>query len=105
VKILIDECVDWRLSRAITGHDVRSARQMGWASLKNGELLRQAGREFDVFLTVDRNLSFQQNIVALPIAVVVLTAKTNRLHDLLPLVPKLLSKLKDLHPGVVLLID
>ena len=101
MKILIDECIDWRLGRAITGHDVKTARQMGWASLKNGELLRQASREFDVFLTVDRNLSFQQNVITLPIAVVVLRARTNRLNDLIPLVPQFASVLLSLKPGEV----
>ena len=59
MKILIDECVDWRLSRDIVGHEVKTARQMGWSSIRNGELLGLAAAEFDVFVTVDRNLSFQ----------------------------------------------
>jgi hypothetical protein len=62
VKIFLDECVDWRLSRDIEGHDVKTARQMGWTSVKNGELLALASEQFDIFLTVDRNLSFQQNL-------------------------------------------
>jgi hypothetical protein len=60
VKVLLDECVDWRLARDIVGHDVKTARQMGWATIKNGELLALAANHFDVFVTVDRNLSFQQ---------------------------------------------
>ena len=52
---------------------------MGWAAIKNGELLASASRRFDAFVTVDRNLSFQQNVQALPIAIIVLYAKTNRL--------------------------
>jgi len=55
---------------------------MGWASVENGELLALASQKFDVFITVDRNLSFQQNLSGLPIAVVVLRAPTNRLSDL-----------------------
>jgi len=74
VKVLLDECVDWRLSRAIAGHDVKTAKQMGWASVKNGELLALASERFDVFVTVDRNLSYQQNVQAVPIAIVVLHA-------------------------------
>ena len=74
MKVLLDECVDWRLSRAIAGHDVKTAKQMGWASVKNGELLALASERFDVFVTVDRNLSYQQNVQALPIAIVVLHA-------------------------------
>ena len=62
MKVLLDECVDWRLSRSIVGHDVKTARQMGWSAIKNGELLTLASLAFDVFVTVDRNLSFQQNL-------------------------------------------
>jgi hypothetical protein len=66
---------------------------MGWSAISNGELLALAGREFDVFLTVDRNLAFQQNLPAFTVAVIVLQARTNRLADLLPLVPHLLAAL------------
>jgi hypothetical protein len=78
VRILLDECVDWRLSRDVIGHDVKTARQMGWATIKNGELLTLAAQQFDAFVTVDRNLSFQQNLAAFPIAIFVLRARTNR---------------------------
>jgi hypothetical protein len=104
VRILLDECVDWRLSRSIAGHEVKSARQMGWTAVKNGQLLALASDHFDVFVTVDRNLSFQQNAVALRIAVVVLRARTNRLADLLPLVPNLLTAIESAQPGLVTLV-
>ena len=99
MRIQLDECVDWRLARDISGHEVKTTHQMGWATIKNGELLAPAARDFDVFVTVDRNLAFQQNIDALPIPVVVLSAKANRLADLKPLVPGLLSVLANLRPG------
>jgi predicted nuclease of predicted toxin-antitoxin system len=105
VRILLDECVDWRLSRDIIGHDVKTARQMGWATIKNGELLALAAQQFDVFVTVDRNLSFQQNLTAFPIAVLVLRARTNRLADLRPLIPALLAALPTLKPGVAQLVE
>jgi hypothetical protein len=98
---LLDECIDWRLSRAILGHEVKSAHQMGWASIKNGELLALASDRFDVFVTVDRNLSFQQNLRNLRIAVIVLQARTNRLADLLPLVPNLIAAIASAKPGLV----
>jgi predicted nuclease of predicted toxin-antitoxin system len=101
VKVLLDECLDWRLARHIVGHEVKTARQMGWAAITNGELLRLAAEHFDVFVTVDRNLAFQQNLVVLTIPVVVLSAKTNRLADLQPLVPDLLEKIDVLRPGTV----
>ena len=98
MRILLDECIDWRLSRDIAGHDVKTARQMSWASIKNGELLALAADHFDVFVTVDRNLSFQQRLTSFPIAVVILHAKTNRLADLRHLVPTLLRALESVQP-------
>lgn len=91
MKVFLDECVDWRLARDIVGHDVKTARQIGWTTLKNGALLTLASQHFDVFVTVDRNLSFQQNLDSFSVAVVVLRAKSNRLADLKPLVPSLLA--------------
>ena len=101
MRIFLDECVDWRLSRDLIGHEVKSARQMGWTAIKNGELLTLASQQFDVFVTVDRNLSFQQNLTSLKIAVIVLEAKTNRLADLKTLVPKLLLSLQAVQPGTI----
>ena len=94
MRVLLDECIDWRLGRELASHEVKTARQMGWTTLKNGELLALASAQFDVFVTVDRNLSFQQDIVSFSIAVVVLQARTNRLADLRPLVPSLLSAIE-----------
>jgi hypothetical protein len=102
---LLDECVDWRLSRALTGHEVKSARQMGWSAIKNGELLELASERFDAFVTVDRNLAFQQNARSLSIPVIVLHAKTNRLADPLPLVPNLLTAIGSAKPGLVTTVD
>ena len=59
MRVLLDECVDWRLLRDLMGHDVKTARQMGWSEVKNGKLLRLTAGHFDVFVTVDRNLSFK----------------------------------------------
>ncbi len=100
MKVLLDECVDWRLARDIIGHDVKTARQMGWTTIKNGELLALASERFDVFVTVDRNLSFQQNLSSFSIAVLVLQAKSNRLADLKALVPRLLTAIAGVQPGV-----
>ncbi|HEY6833882.1 MAG TPA: DUF5615 family PIN-like protein [Pseudolabrys sp.] len=104
MRVFLDECIDWRLSRDIVGHDVKTARQMGWTAIKNGELLSLAAEQFDVFVTVDRNLSFQQHIADLRIAVIVLRSKSNRLADLRPLVPDLLAALGDTKVGRVMLV-
>jgi hypothetical protein len=71
---------------------------MKWTSLDNGELLRRAAESFDVVLTADQNIEFQQNLKTLPVAVVVLVAASNRLESLEPLVPELLRALETLQP-------
>ena len=74
---------------------------MGWAAVKNGDLLALASEHFDVFVTVDRNLSFQQNLKYHQIAVIVLHARTNRLADLRPLIPRMLAALRQVKAGTV----
>lgn len=99
MNLLLDECVDRRFAKELGAHFVKTVPQMGWATIKNGELLALAEREFDVFITVDRNLSFQQNLPNFNIAVLVLRARSNRLSDLKPLAPKVLSVLPTLTKG------
>jgi predicted nuclease of predicted toxin-antitoxin system len=101
VRILLDECLPRRLARELAGHDARTVPDAGWAGKRNGELLSLAQGKFDVFLTVDRNLSFQHEVHNYAVAVVVLHAKSNKLSDLRPLVPELLSKLHAAAPGEV----
>jgi hypothetical protein len=91
VRVLLDECLPKRLKRELVGHDVKTAPEMGWASKRNGELLALAVGHFDVFVTADRNLSYQQDVSAFDIAVIVLAARSNRLDDLRPVVPRLLE--------------
>jgi hypothetical protein len=101
VKILLDECIDQRFRKELLGHEVSTVQEAGWAGKKNGELLSLASNEYDVFLTVDRNLYFQQNIPKLKIAVLVLIARSNRLADLEPLAAEALSRLMMLKPGEI----
>ena len=96
MKLLLDECIDRRLAGTLAWHEVKTVPQMGWSGIKNGELLALAEETFDVFITVDRNLSFQQNLHKFNIAVLVLHAPSNRLADLRPLIPKVLSILPGL---------
>ena len=102
MRILLDECLPKRLKRDLVGHDARTVPEMGWASKRNGELLALAETAFDVFLTVDRNLSFQQDLGRLNVAVVVLVARSNRHSDLQPLIPELLGVLVGVAPGQLL---
>ena len=102
MRVLIGECLNWRLGRALTGHDAISVQKMGWSGIKNGELLRLAvEQKFDVFLTGDQNLSFQQNVGQLGIAVIVLESKGVQLHETLPLVPKILESLATIRRGQI----
>jgi hypothetical protein len=101
VRVFLDECIDWRLGRELVGHEVKSARQMGWSTVKNGELLSLAAKSFDVFVTVDRNLAFQQNVDRLPIPVIVLRSNSNRLADLRPLVPDLMKAIASVEHPIV----
>ncbi len=78
MRILLDECLPRRLKRDLVGHETKTVPEMGWAGKTNGALLTVAQVDFDVFLTVDRNLSFQQDINKFNIAVVVLVAKSNK---------------------------
>jgi hypothetical protein len=89
VRTLLDECVDRRLAKEIQGHEVITVPQAGWAGLQSGALLRRAQDRFDVLVTVDRNLSFQQPVAQFAIAVIVLEAPSNRLQDLRSLVSQL----------------
>ena len=91
VKILLDECIDRKLAKQLPEHEVKTVPQMGWAGINDGELLRLAEGEFEVLITVDQNLPFQQNLAVLDLAVLVLQAPSNRLADLQVLVPKILA--------------
>ena len=101
MRVLLDECLPRQLKRDTVGHDYRTAPEMGWASRENGELLSLAVGQFDVFLTVDRNLSYQQDVGQFDIRVVVLVARSNRLADLQPLMPQVLETLKTALPRQV----
>ncbi len=98
MRVLLDESLPRPLAKQIVGHDARTVSQMKWTSLANGALLKQAATAFDVLLTADQNIEFQQNLATLPIAVVVLVAESNRLESLEPLVPFVLRVLEILLP-------
>jgi hypothetical protein len=101
VRILLDHWVDWRLKRLLPTHEVKAVHEMGLAQIKNGKLLTLAQAEFDVFLTVDRNLQYQQSVQEYSIAVVVLVARDNRLQTLSSLVPQVEALLSTVRPGWV----
>jgi len=98
MRILLDECLDWRLCRALPGHLCVSVNAMGWSGFTNGDLLRKAQGEFDVFLTADSNLTFQQNLAKFDLALIVLQPRSTRLLDTVPLMLQVLEVLKTIRP-------
>jgi predicted nuclease of predicted toxin-antitoxin system len=106
MRILVDECIDERFRNSFPAHDCQTARYAGLTGLKNGDLLTAAETAgFDVFLTVDQGFEYQQNLTARKLAIVIFRAKSNRLKDLLPLVPACLAHMKSIQPGQIVTIE
>ena len=106
MRILLDEQLPRQLAPYFTGHDVRTTQEQGWAGLKNGALLKQAlSAGFEVLITGDKNLEFQQNLKASGLFVVVLVAPSNKLEDLLPRIPGALQAIARATPGEVKRVD
>ena len=101
MRILLDESLPKDLAPLITGHEVTTVRAAGWSSIKNEKLLALAATRFDVFLTADRNLEYQQNLSTLPIAVIVLFVRRTRMQAIEPVIPELLKLLNHLPPKVL----
>jgi predicted nuclease of predicted toxin-antitoxin system len=95
MKVLLDECLPKRLKRELPGHDVTRVQEMGWAGIKNGALIRliqSAG--FEVFVTIDGNLEYQQNLRAINFAIIVLSASDNTFDTLRPLMAEVMGALQ-----------
>lgn len=98
MRILLDEDLPRRLATVLTGHEVSTVPRNGWAGIKNGKLLSMAAAHFDMFLTMDGNIEYQQNLTTLPIAVLVIEAMSNRMDHLVPLVPAILRAIDRIPP-------
>jgi hypothetical protein len=102
MRLLIDECIDERLRHSFPGHDCQTARYAKLSGFKNGELLSAAeAAGFEVLVTVDQSIPDQQNLSDRKIALMILSAPTNRLRDLLLLIPAALEALDAIRPGQV----
>lgn len=101
MRVVLDNCVPRTLLRHLTGFNATAVRDYGWAAIDDGPLLDHLEGRCDVFVTVDRNIPFQQRLAERPFATVILQARTNRLVDLLPLLPRLLTVLREARPGQV----
>ena len=100
MRLLLDECVPRKFKNALPGHDCRTVPEEGLAGRKNGELLSLAEKSgFEVFLTLDRGLEYEQNLRGRVIAVVLVRAQSNRLADLLPHSTEILRALRAIRPG------
>jgi predicted nuclease of predicted toxin-antitoxin system len=99
MRVLLDECVPRKLRRELSEHEVLTVTERGWSGIENGELLALAEAEFDIFLTVDQNLKYQQNLTSINIGLILLVARNNRLKTLLPLIPDVRSALESIKPG------
>jgi len=103
MKILLDECLPAPIKESLSsfGHECKTVREIGFGSKKNGELLALAEGKWDVLLTSDKNIKFQQNMAGRKISIIILRAKSNRLEDLLPLMPACAEALLSIQGGLV----
>lgn len=101
MRVLLDECLPRKLKHDVRADFVRTVPEMEWASIENGALLRLAESEFDVFLTRDRNLEYQQNLKNFDLAVIVLLARSNNIDDLRPLMPAANAAIQIIRPHEV----
>jgi hypothetical protein len=99
MRILFDENFPADFAALLVGHEASNVHTHGWAGIKNGELLRRAHGVCDVFVTLDRNLEFQQNIKVLPYGIVVVRSRSNRIVDLAPHIPDILQAASQVGPG------
>jgi len=98
MRILLDESVPEKLGKLLVGHSFSTVQRQGWTSVNNGLLLSLAKDEFDVLLTADKGMEYQQNQDTLPVAILVVRAKSNRMEDLGRAVPSILAALEELPP-------
>jgi predicted nuclease of predicted toxin-antitoxin system len=101
MRLLLDECLPRKLKRHFPAHEFKTVPEMGWSGLKNGELLTLVEAQFDLFITADQNLPYQQNLAGRQIAILILTARDNRLETLSALVPAAETALATVRHGEV----
>ena len=100
MRILLDECVPWPLHRILVGHQCVTAQASGWGGIKNGELLRLAEGQFDLFITSDQNMQYQQNLAQS--AIRILELSSNDLRRLLDAARLIQTALDTIGPGQLL---
>ena len=101
MRILLDESLPRGLKRLLQGLDILTVPERGWQGVRNGELLKLAGQEFEVFVTADQNLEYQHNLAEQPIAIVVLVAASNRLEAYVPMEEKIRAAIQSVRRGTI----
>ena len=101
IRVLLDENLPRKLKWLLEA-EALTVPERGWGGIKNGRLLRLAEAEFDVLLTMDRGIEYQQNLSGIDLCLVVLSAVSNDIDDLLPLAPGINAALREGAPGLVL---
>ena len=103
MKVLIDECAPKSLKTvlAASGYDCMTVQEAGWSGKENGELLAQAEVHFDVLVTLDQNLRYQQNLTRRGLALVIVRARSNRRADLRPCFPARIQALRSIRKGEI----
>lgn len=105
MRVLIDACLPVKLQQYIPLDGIATVRGKGWHRLKNGELLARAQSEFDVLITMDKSIPSQQYLAQYSVGLLIVRAPSNRLPDLLPLIPKMLAALPGMLPGKAVAIE
>ena len=102
MRILLDECVNPRVREAFPEHEVHTVRERGWGGLTNGELIDLAQQNFDICVTVDQNLKYQQSLARLTLGLVVVAVPDNNIKYFRPIFPDLLKAVESVGPGQVI---
>ncbi len=102
MRVLIDECIDPRLKTLLSDQDVATVHEQGWGTLEDGPLLAQAQKEFDIFVTIDGSLEFQQNVSSFHIALIVVHVPKNQIAHYRAIQKELLAAIEQARPGVVI---
>jgi predicted nuclease of predicted toxin-antitoxin system len=101
MRLLIDECLPRALKLLLAEHECRAVQEMGWSAKRNGELLLLAEKKFDVFVTIDQGIEYEQNVANRKIALLVLGARSNQIGDLAPIIPAALAALRGIQAGKI----
>ena len=99
MKILLDECVPYKVKSYLGGHRVYSVQMMGWGGIKNGALIKLADSQFDIFVTIDKNLKYQQNLSRQRMAIILISVQDNKVQTILKKISAFLGALNSIQPS------